>query len=242
MKIVSIVKYRLHRFFFSSRPVIPLIVTMCFLGSMYSIRPMNIGSGYVLSGVFQFILMTFLTLSINGTEAITEEQLVLFHGNTWSSYCVAREITLILISCVYSLLLTLYPIVINCCNGFSFFTRALTAYDVSMGAIILFGSSLAGIAIGDLFHPRIMSNRKLSISIAIGVMLCSIAKDAMIAKSRFLAPLNVLLPSVMKPAGDLGNGDYFAFSSIISFLFQMILYYCVIAAIKNIILYQKKFS
>lgn len=242
MKIVSMTKYRLHRYFYSSRPVIPLIVTACFLEAMYSVRPMNVGSGYILSGIFQFILMTFVALSINGNEENVEEQLLLFHGNGWGAYCMAREITLLVISCLYGVLLTFGPVIVNCFNHFSFFTRTLTAGDVAMGAIIILGSGFAGIAIGDVLHPRIMSERKIAISVAVVIMLLSIVKDAIIEEYRFLAFFGILLPSIMKPARDLGNGDCFEIKSVMAFILMMALYYSVIVVIKNLILNRKKFS
>lgn len=53
----------------------------------------------------------------------------------------------------------------------------------------------------------------------------SIVKDAVFDKFWFLRCLGILLPSVMKPARDLENGDYF-----------------VVVIIKNLILNRKKFS
>lgn len=242
MKIVSMTKYRLHRYFYSSRPVIPLIATVCFLRVMYSVKPMNVGTGYILSGVFQFVLMTFVSLSMNGNEEIVEEQLLLFHGNSWGAYCMAREITLLVISCPYGVLLTLGPVIVNCFNHFSFFTRALTANDVVMGAIIILGSGFAGIAIGDFLHPRITGDRKIAIVVVVAIMVLSIVKEAIIEKYKFLMCFGLLLPSVMKPARDLGNRDYFDVKSVIAFILMMAMYYLIVVIIKNLVLNRKKFS
>lgn len=241
MKSIGMTKYRLHRYFYSSRPVIPLIATVCFLRVMYSAKPMNVGSGYILSGVFQFVLMIFVALSMNGNEEIVEEQLLLFHGNRWSPYCMAREINLLVISCFYGVLLTIGPVIINCCNNLSYFTRPLTAIDVAMGATIILGSGFAGIAIGDVFHPRIMGDRKIAIAVAIGIMILSIVKDSVIEKYEIFALAGIFLPSVMKPAHDLGNGDYFEAKSVFTFLIMMALYYFIIVVIKNLMLNRKKF-
>lgn len=45
----------------------------------------------------------------------------------------------------------------------------------------------------------------------------------------------------MKPARALGNGDYFAIRSVIAYLFIMVLYYLIVAVIKNLMLIRKKF-
>lgn len=242
MKMISVSKYRLHRYFYSSRPVIPLITVVCFLGVMYSVRPMNVGSGYILSGVFQFVLMAFTALGMNGNEETVEEQLLLFHGNTWGIYCMAKEITLLAISCIYGALLTIGPVIVNCFNNFSFFTRTLTAGDVVMGAIIILGNGLAGITIGDVFHPGIMGNRKMAVAAAAGIITLSITKDAIIEDYSSLRFFGILLPSVMKPARDLGNGDYFEIKSVAAFILMMTLYYLAVVIIKNLLLNRKKFS
>ena len=38
------------------------------LGIMYSMKPVDICSSYLLSGVFQFVLLTFVALSMSGGE------------------------------------------------------------------------------------------------------------------------------------------------------------------------------
>ena len=154
---------------------------------------------------------------------------------------MAREITLLVISCFYGILLTIGPVIINCCNNLSYFTRPLTAIDVAMGATIILGSGFAGIAIGDVFHPRIMGDRKIAIAVAIGIMILSIVKDSVIQKYEILTLAGIFLPSVMKPAHDLGNGDDFEAKSVFTYLIMMALYYLIIVVIKNLILNRKKF-
>lgn len=241
-KMTGMTYYRLHRYFCSSRSVIPLIVSACFLRFMYSVRPMDVCNGYILSGIFQFVLMTFVSLNNNGNEDMVEEQLLLFHGNSQGLYCAAREMTLLVISCFYGVLLALGPVVINALNQFSFFARVLTAGDVVMGAIIILGSGVAGIAIGDVLQPRVITDRKIAITSAVGIMLLSIVKSAIIKDYRFFKFLDFLLPPVMKPAGDLINGDYFELSSVLIFLLLMVVYYLTVTIIKNLILERKKYS
>lgn len=245
MKIVSMTKYRLHRYFYSSHPAIPLIATLCFFRVMYSVKPMEVCSGYIISGVFQFCLMTFVALGMNRNEETVEEQLLLFHGKRYVIYCMAREVTLLVISCLYGILLIFGPVIQNCIDlcidHFSFFTRTLTASDVAMAAMIILGSGFAGIAIGDVLHPRIMGDRKMAVTFTVGIMIFSIVKDAVIDKYRFLMSFGILFPSVMKPARDLGNRDYFAIKSVITFLLMMTVYYLIVVVIKNLLLNRKKF-
>ena len=242
MKSVPMIKYRLHRYFGSSRPVIPVIFTICFLRFIYSVRPMSIGTGAVLSSIVQFVMMTFITLSLNGGEETVEEQLLLFRGKGWRIYSIARELALIIISIFYAILHILGPIVVNACNDFSFFSTPLTAMDVVKGAFVVLGSGLAGIIIGDVLHPRITGNRRAQLIGTVMLMLLTIVRDALIEKCRVLLFLDILLPPVMKPAHDLGNKECLALKPVLAFFFMMILYYFVVTIVKNLVLQRRRFS
>lgn len=242
MKIIHLTKYRLHRFFYSPRPVIPLIISVCYMRLMYSVRPMDVCSGLVMAGIVQFIMMTFVSLTVSGSEETVDEQLLLFHGNNWGTYCIARELSYIIISCIFGLFFAIQPVIINCFNGFSFFFRPVTAGDVILGGLIIIVSGMAGIAIGDLFHPRIMKDRNLAIGIVVIVLICSIVKDSIIAKHGFLTPFMILFPPVMKPSHDFGDVDLFDVKSVLYFITLMMVYYLIIVAIKNALLIRKKFS
>lgn len=242
MRSVKMTEYRLRRYFYSSRPVIPLLIIVCFVAIMYSVKPMDICRGYLISGMVQFILMTFVALSMNGNEEAVEEQLLLLRGHGWGVYCMARELTLLVISCFYGILITIGPVIVNCINQFSFFTRDLSVADVGLGAMIVLGSGLAGIAIGDALHPGIMRDRKLAVALVVGILILSVAKDAIIGEYGFFRVFGILFPSVMKPARDLGNEIYFEAKSVLAFLLMMVLYYLVVTVIKNLVLSRKKFS
>ena len=75
MTIFNIMNYRLHRYFKSSKPVFPLMIIFCFIGSMYTFKPMDVLSGYIISGVFVFGLMIFVVFNMGGGEEKAEEQI-----------------------------------------------------------------------------------------------------------------------------------------------------------------------
>lgn len=82
---------------------------------------------------------------------------------------------------------------------------------------------------------------KMAITTAVGIIILSIVKDAMIEKCSAFIMIGIFLPSVMKVAHDLGNGDYFKIQSVIVFIFMMVLYYLVLVIVKNLVLARKKF-
>ena len=242
MKIIHITKYRLHRYFASSKIVFPVILVLVFIASMYSIRPMNITSGYILSGIFHFILMIFVALQMNGAEDIMEEQLQIFHGGSWKIYLVSRETALLVISVLYGLILSVAPVIVNAINGFQFFTRSLMAADVLQGMLIIIGAGMAGIAIGDLTHPRIIENRGYSLVLAVGLMVLSLLKNIIVEDYPQVIFLKYLLPPVTKPAYDFADADYFKLVPILLYFLLSVLYYLVVVLIKNMIICRKKFE
>lgn len=242
MRLNSIIKYRLHRYYFSSRPILPLVGVLCFMGVLYSTKPTSICSSYIVSGVFHFCLSVFVALSINGSEEVREEQLLLLHAKCNVRYYFARELSLSIISCVYGGVLILGPVITNVFNGFRSFFRPLTLCDVAMGALIILGSGFGGIAIGDMFHPRIMSDRKVAVVLTIGIMILSIVKDVIIEENRGLRFLGIMLPSVMYPSRNQGDEDYIKLAIGITFVIMMILYYLLVALIKNAVINRRKFS
>ena len=148
------------------------------------------------------VLLTFVTLNMNGSENIVEEQLLFFRGHRWGVYCIAREITFLLISCFYGAMLAIGP---------------------------------------DLLQPRIMNDRKMAIATAVGIMILSIVKDAIIEKCSAFVFIGMFLPSVMKAARDLENENYFKIQSVIVFILMMVFCYLVIVIAKNLVLARKKF-
>lgn len=195
-----------------------------------------------MSGIVQFVLMTFVALSMNGAEDIVDEEIVWLHGNNPMVYSISRELTMVLVSCFYGVFLTIGPVVVNCMNNFIFFNRTLSGMNVLMAGMIIFGSGIAGIAIGDFLHPRILGDRKLAITIEMVFLILAITKNKILAKYSVFKCFGVLFPSVMKPAQDMGNNDYFDVCSVGIFFLMMTIYYLIVAIIKNNLFNRKKLT
>lgn len=242
MTIFNIMNYRLHRYFKSSKPVFPLMLIFCFIGSMYTFKPMDVLSGYIISGVFVFGLMIFVVFNMGGGEEKAEEQIVFLRVDNPIEYYISRELSFIIICALYSLITSLTPVLVNILNGFAFFTRNLTAEDVVMGFILLFGSGISGIIIGDGFNIRIMKNRKLSLLLTTMVALLAFSNDGIQQKVSYLRGLNFLLPSIMAPAKAFSSDDVIHIGKMLMIFFEFVTYYIIFGGLKIMVMNKNRFE
>ena len=242
MKVIHKVAYKLHRYFVSSKPVFPIIFIISSIGILYSVKPMDVTSGFIISGVLQFCLMVFVTLNIGGSEIIVEEQILFLREKRVIDYFITRELSMVVICAIYSLLIDLGPVYVNIANHFGFFLRELTFYDVVIGYILILGSGLAGIAIGDVLNSRIMGNRKLSLVMTALIVVMTIANEGIQQQVKHLEILNYLLPPVMIPAKVFTGVDVIDGGRLIVIFLQTIIYYVVLTAIKFTIMNKNRFE
>ncbi len=66
-------------------------------------------------------------------------------------YYISRELVLLTICIMYSIVIIIYP-VISAHYSSGFFTRALETSDIILGGGLIFGNGLLGMAVGDFFH------------------------------------------------------------------------------------------
>ncbi len=203
----SSVFYRLHRYFAGRGPLIPLIFIIAMIGVMYSVAPMNVTGGYVLSEVLCFCLMVFVTLSMDAASEKTEEQLLFLRAVRPVRYYLARELTFLTIGFVYSFLLAMGPVYANIANHFDFFVRPLTVYDVVSGFFLIFAGSLSGIILGDLLNGRVVKEKKAGILFTVLLAVAVIASEGICQEFPFLGFLKVVLPPVMISARIFRGAD-----------------------------------
>ena len=242
MKLTHSVAYRLRRYFAGSKPVFPFIIILCFMGGMYNFKPMDVLSGYIISGVFAFGLMIFVTFNISGSEEKVEEQIMFLRGDCSAQYYISRELSFAAICALYSLVIAIGPVGVNIVNRFDYFTRPLTFYDVVMGFILILGSGLAGTTIGDVLNQRVMNNRKLSLMLTAMIALLAFSNDGIQQKVSYLRVLNFLLPPVMIPAKLFTGADIINAGKMLLILLQFVIYYAVVAAVKIAVMNKNRFE
>ena len=206
--IFSLYKLKINIVLRSAVLVIPTVLTIAFLGTMYSVLPEQVSGSLLLSAFCLFVISVFLSMMIQMKEDDIQEEVLLFHSHSELSYYIARELVLISISLVYAVILLAYPTIRSILNP-GFFTRSLKAEDVIYGGLVLVGSGLCGIALGDLFHHRIFSHARYAVIGVILISLLAVCKFGLIENFSFLKVLHVLTPPIMDGFKMVGDTDIF---------------------------------
>lgn len=225
MKTIQLTRYKLHRYFFSPKITIPFIVIAIFTSIVYSMAPLYVCSGFIMSGILNFFLSAFICMNIGAGEEIVEEQLLMLHGKKRIRYYMGRELSFVSINLVYTLVLTIIPLILNVVDHNQLFLRSITKKDVVCGSMTIFFSGLAGIAIADLFHKQIMKDRNLAVILTILFMIITVVIDAVIQKNQLPAVIAIVFPPVMDPASYFVRTDQFIWEKVILYAIQMVLYF-----------------
>ncbi|WP_026497970.1 hypothetical protein [Butyrivibrio sp. WCD2001] len=220
--------------------VIPTVATAIFIGAMYSVKPVFICSSFLMSSFFIYIIGVFISMTLQAKENDVFEETLLLHCESGKSYYLSRELIMFGINCIYTLILLGYPI-IRYLSDNNFFTRNMTAFDVIFGGLIIFVSGLAGMEVGDFFHPRIFTKRRDSIIGAIFVSVLAICKLGLIDNYPILKVPCILLPPIMDSFKLVGDSDIFSPAGMLLICIHMVGYFLVIMLLKIKLLGIKKF-
>ena len=211
--------------------VIPTVLTVAFLGVMYSIMPADVSASFLLSGLFLFAICTFFSMKIQLKENDVQEEVLLFHCHSEHCYYMAREMVLVSIMLVYAVVLTAYPLI----RGFlhpGFFARPLRSEDLIFGPLILLGNGFCGIAFGDLFNHRIIRVPRYAVICLIIVSVLAVTKFGLIHLSAFFKVLSVITPPIMDGFMMVGDTDLFDKTGSLLILAHMLIFYAAAVVIK----------
>ena len=242
MRLISRTNFRLSGYFGGTGAVISVLIILCFIAVMYSIKPGVIIDSYIVSGVFAFGLMVFVATNIGGRENTVQEQILFLLEKRWVDYYIARELSLIVITIVYCFLIALGPVYANIVNHFSFFTRALTVNDFISGFLLVFAGGLSGLTIGDLLNRRVMKNRKLSLTLTVMITILTIVYEGVCKEVPRLVVLRFLFPPVMLPAKEFIRKDIFEMGKVFAIVVYTMGYCLVLSSLKIVLMNRNRFE
>lgn len=220
--------------------VIPTVFTAVFMGSMYSMAPIDICSSFLLSAVFLYFICIFISMSIHGKENDVFEETLLLHCKNSSTYFLSRELVMVVVSCGYAIILTAVPPVLFLINS-TWFSRNMSPADVICGGAYILMCGICGMVTGDFFHPRIIVQRKAAIICVILVSVLAVCKKSLIESFAFLNILHFVLPPFMDGFGALVDKEYFKNAEIFLICLHMIIFAIVAAFIKIKLLRIRRF-
>lgn len=237
--IINICRLRFNLLIKSAVLTLPTIALLGFLFIMYKEAPIPVCSSFVLSAVFLFFIFIFVSMGINGKEDDIFEETLLLHCKSKLNYYISRELLLLILCCIFSLVLTLFPTIIYLVDS-SRFGRAMEPIDVICGGSNIFICGIVGMELGDLFHPRIIRKRRDAILSAALVSVLCICKFGLIDFNPFFKVLNYGLPPVLD-AYKMVAKDCFEVKGIMLICLHMLIYTVMILLIKIRLLTLKKY-
>lgn len=218
---------------------LPVIALIGFLWIMYKQAPIPVSSSFILSAVFLFFVFIFISMGLNGKEDDVFEETLLFHCRSISNYYVSRELLLLILCCVFSLILTLFPAIIYLIDK-SRFGRPMEFIDVVCGGANILACGIVGMQIGDFFHPRIIQKRRDAILFATLFSVISISKFGLIEFNPIFKFLNYILPPVLDSYKKVENDCFDTKGMTLIFLYLLV-YAVIILLFKLKLLTMKKF-
>ncbi len=219
--------------------VITPVVTVIFLCVMYSVSPVYICSSYLISSVFMYFTGVYISMDLHDRENDVFEEVLFLHAASDVKYYISREVLQIRISLLFSLVLSLYPVLISALRPGSF-TRTVTPGDVICGGLIIVFCGICGTETGDLFHPRCIKNRT-GVLLAVLISVLALSKYGLIQTSAVFNALHVLVPPIMDSFVLLGNSDRFDPKGILPIILHLFLFSSAVTLIKIILLKRFRF-
>ncbi len=239
--IFSLYKLKMTNVIKSTVLVMPTVAVVAFLGVMYSVIPVQITGSFLISGFFLFIISVYISMSIQLKEKNVHEEIFIMHSRRNADYYISRELVLYSIMLFYVVVVIAYPLISSKFKE-DFFTRTLKPVDVLYGTLIVIGNGICGIALGDLFHQRIITRKKNSILFVVLTAVLAICKVSIIEKWASAKVLNIILPPLMDGFDMVRETDIFDPKGTMLILAHSALYVAVLVAVKIYLLRRFRFK
>ena len=220
----NVAKYRLQCYFSGYTFAMPFIIVCVILRFMYSIKPQDVVSSYLISVQFIFIIMVWIgMMETNRENRVMEQVLELRVKNKWA-YFAGKMLFLFILSMLMTVICTVWPIVQNNIENGTFFERAYLPEDFLNSFILLLGSSYCGAALGSFLHPDICKDRKVAIVLTVLFALLAILRDMIAVSQPVLKYVLWIIPNVAHAATQYGNEQFFNISTTLQYFCVLMIY------------------
>lgn len=239
--IIQQIKYEARLFFRDSAFIMPLVMVVVFLCVFYSIQPLDVVSGFLMSGLVCFFVMIWIGMSSAQKENPVMEQILLLKMGNPIKYYIGKCVFMVIIALFVAFLFVVYPVVQVLLHGPNMFIRPMIPYDAVNAYIQIAGCGLCGVAFGGLFHPRIVKNRKLATVLTASIAIFSISELGII--DEIPASISVLwvVPPSMLPYKFFVSKEYFNLSQSLLAFGVLVLYAAVYNLVRCLLCHKLKF-
>jgi hypothetical protein len=187
-----------------------------------------------------FFVMTWISFSYQEVEELISEQLLVLKLQSAELYNVSKFIFLLLIGLGFSILGIAFPMIQNLLNHFSIFNREIIIPDIINGVVLHFIIASVGVALGALFHPRIIKD-KMSVLMVVTAAILGYAKGPIILEFPISKFVLWIFPPVYDILGSFNGQEYFDLQHMILPILYGCVYSIIIAVIQLICLKKVKF-
>ena len=224
MKVIcEMIRYQYKQYMLSAKWVMPLIVLLGTLGMMYSMPPVGIVDSFSITGIFLFVIMVWIGKTIQGVESEVSEQVMILRLKSERKYYLCHIIFMMFICVVVTGISIVVPFFIQIGSGNVLLSRQLIWSDFVGGGLLMFACSFTGGMLGELFHIRVIQNRKVGIGLTFFIAVLAICRNGVIAEYAFTRYILWVIPPISDVVSWYTNESYYNMGEVMSgFIFLLI--------------------
>ena len=241
---IALLKYHFKTYFKSSKFIMPLAIYLIFMVMMCGGAINDAISIFVISIVASYFLMVWSAFVFTDCEELIAEQIAVLKAGSNKKYYISKNIFIMLWGGIYAVLGILIPglwkiiSMIFKMGEFKNFTilNIIIAFAIHICVCIL------GAAVGFLWHPRIMANRKIAAIGAFSFGTMGIINGPLAEDISFVGFIKWLFPPVYFLLEKIGMGaKAFILSDALIPMLLCVAYALILVVINVIVLNKKGF-
>lgn len=233
-------KYKLQYYGKGYTFVMPFIAICVFMRFMYSVKPMNVVSGCLITVNFLFLFMTWIGMVETNRENRVMEQIVELRVHKTWAYFAGKMLFFLLLSMIIATICTIWPFVQNVIDKGAFFTRAYLPEDMVNSFLLNLGSAYSGAMLGSFLHPDVCRDRKTAIALTVLFALLADLQGILLLTKPVLKYILWFLPNVALVVLHYGNEEYFKLDVSLGYFCILMIYAVVYGIIGSLWQYKKR--
>lgn len=220
----AILNYEYRKYMKSNKYIAPIIALFSYLAVSFSVGPLSVLSSYSLSAMCLFLIMVWVGFSFNEVKENIIEQVIYLKGKNKYAIWLSKTILMMIISFIFALVSTMYPILVNALNHFHLFKRTVRVEDVLIALLLHFIFAWIGSVIGMFFNEHIVKNRKLAVAYAAFIPLVTVIRGALEQDFPTCVLITWILPPIYHVSEVLSKMEFVNLGDLMIPLAQVFIY------------------
>ncbi|MBE5935721.1 MAG: hypothetical protein E7262_08015 [Lachnospiraceae bacterium] len=240
----ALIRYHFKTYFKSSKFIMPLAIYIIFMVMMCGGAIEDVTSILVVSMVATYFLMVWSSFVFTDCEELVAEQIAILKSKNMKKFYLSKNIFIVCWSIIYAVMGMIVPILGKI---ISLIFHTAEYHNFTIGNLLIafllhICLGMLGAAVGFIWHPRIMANRKIAAIGAfsygvMGIISGPLGEDFVVVKF-----LKYVFPPVYPTLESLGMGERaFSFGDAIIPMVVCVVYAVVLIVINVVVLHKKGF-